>query len=76
MAESEEELKDGGGVEGDNPSFPLVFSKLHPFTSSALKNVLSQEALIAQPCPTLCDPMVYSPPSSSVHGILQARILE
>ena len=27
-------------------------------------------------CPTLCDPMDYSPPSSSVHGILQARILE
>ena len=28
-----------------------------------------------QPCPTLCDPMDCSPPSSSVHGILQARIL-
>ena len=26
--------------------------------------------------PTLCDPMDYSPPGSSVHGILQARILE
>ena len=25
---------------------------------------------------TLCDPMDYSPPGSSVHGILQARILE
>ena len=31
---------------------------------------------LAQSCPTLCDPMDYSPPSSSVHGILQARILE
>ena len=30
----------------------------------------------AQPCPTLCDPKDWSPPSSSVHGILQARILE
>ena len=29
-----------------------------------------------QPCLTLCDPMDYSPPGSSVHGILQARILE
>ena len=29
-----------------------------------------------QSCPTLCDPMVCSPPGSSVHGILQARILE
>ena len=26
--------------------------------------------------PTLCNPMDYSPPVSSVHGILQARILE
>ena len=25
---------------------------------------------------TLCDPMDYSPPGSSVHGILQATILE
>ena len=25
---------------------------------------------------TLCDPMVYSPPGSAVHGILQARILK
>ena len=29
-----------------------------------------------QSCLTLCDPMDYSPPYSSVHGILQARILE
>ena len=29
-----------------------------------------------QSCPTLCDPMDYSPPGSSVHGIFQARILE
>ena len=29
-----------------------------------------------QSCPTLCNPIDYSPPGSSVHGILQARILE
>ena len=29
-----------------------------------------------QLCLTVCNPMGYSPPSSSVHGILQARILE
>ena len=29
-----------------------------------------------QSCPTLCDPMDCSPLGSSVHGILQARILE
>ena len=32
--------------------------------------------LSLQSCPTLCDPMDYSLPGSSVHGILQARILE
>ena len=31
---------------------------------------------LAQSCPTLCDPMDCSPPGSSIHGILQARILE
>ena len=31
---------------------------------------------LLQPCLTLCDPMDCSPPGSSVHGILQARILE
>ena len=31
---------------------------------------------VAQSCLILCDPMDYSPPGSSVHGILQARILE
>ena len=32
--------------------------------------------LVAQSCPALCDPMDYISPGSSVHGILQARILE
>ena len=32
--------------------------------------------LATQLCPTLCDPMDCSPPGSSVHGILQVRILE
>ena len=32
--------------------------------------------LVTQLCPTLCNLMDYIPPGSSVHGILQARILE
>ena len=32
--------------------------------------------LVAQLYPTLCDSKDYSPPGSSVHGILQERILE
>ena len=38
--------------------------------------VYSCMCLVAQLCPTLCDPMDWNPPGSSVHGILQARILE
>ena len=32
--------------------------------------------LVAQLCPTLCYPMDCGPPGSSVHGFLQARILD
>ena len=34
------------------------------------------KVLVPQSCLTLCDPMDCSPPGSSVHGILQVRILE
>ena len=34
------------------------------------------KVLVAQSCPTLCGPMDCILPGSSVHGILQARILE
>ena len=33
------------------------------------------KALVTQSCLTLCDPLDCSPLGSSVHGILQARIL-
>ena len=32
--------------------------------------------LVAWWCPTLCNPMDWSPPGSSVHGISQVRILK
>ena len=34
------------------------------------------EVLVSQSCPTLCDPMDCSLPGLSVHGILQATLLE
>ena len=37
---------------------------------------LQKESEVTQSCPPLCDPMDCSLPGSSVHGILQARILE
>ena len=44
--------------------------------NSCRKLLMSSACLVAQLCPTLCDPMDRSPPGSSVHAILQARILE
>ena len=38
--------------------------------------VFKVKVSVTQSCLTLCDPMNCSPPGSSVHGILQARILE
>ena len=35
-----------------------------------------RESEVAQSCPTLRDPMDYSLPGSSIHGIFQARVLE
>jgi len=37
---------------------------------------VKRESEVAQLCPTLSDPMDCSLPGSSVHGILQARVLE
>ena len=37
---------------------------------------VKSESEVAQSCTTLRDPMVYSLPGSSVHGIFQARVLE
>ena len=43
-----------------------------PFLTSTADT--QERVLAAQSCPTLCDPMGCSPPGSSVHEILQARI--
>ena len=46
------------------------------FSSSKLSWVMWSEVKVAQSCPTLSNHMDCSLPGSSVHGILQARILE
>ena len=37
---------------------------------------VKSEREVAQLCPTLSDPMDYSLPGYSIHGIFQARVLE
>ena len=55
------------------PIFLIQVSKLcvHPEQSTEWGG-----GVCAQSCPTLCNPMDYSPPGSFIHEILQARILE
>ena len=48
--------------------------KAHP--SQTTENKCRGDEVVAQSCPALCDPMDCSLPGSSVHEILQARILE
>ena len=60
-------------LEGD-------FKSLHSEAPSPETDLTGKELIMisvcVQSCPTLCDPMDCSPPDSSGHGILQARILE
>ena len=44
--------------------------------STCLSLYRCMRAKSLQSCPTLFNPIDYGPPSSSVHGILQARVLE
>ena len=37
---------------------------------------VKSESEVAQSCPTLNDPMDWSLPGSSIHGIFQAKVLE
>ena len=57
---------------------PLGRQQLHWVLNWGLKTkcVLQVKALVAQSCTTFCDTMNCSLPGSSVHGIVQARILE
>ena len=55
---------------------PLLLPHLLLSRSSLLAHLLTLRAKSLQSWPILCNPMDCSPAGSSVHGILQARILE
>ena len=46
------------------------------YYSEVLISIKYKSVLVTQSFPTLCDPIIYSPPGSLVHGVLQARIME
>ena len=53
--------------------FPVVMYGCESWT---VKKAAKAKAKVTQSCPTLCDPMDCSLSGSSIHGILQAGILE
>ena len=50
-------------------TFPMQGAGFDPWSGNKIPHTVKVK--VAQPCPTLCDPMDYT-----VHEILQARILE
>ena len=63
---------------GIKPGFPALQLDSLPAEHCQVLNKIKVLCfcLVTKSCSTLCDLMVYSPPGSSVHGVLQARILE
>ena len=80
-----------GGPERENSTEVIISQIIEKMWMNLLKRLRNlQKGLIKehtirhactpvkllQLCPTLCNPTEWSPPGTSVHGILQARILE
>ena len=59
-------------------SLPLVAVNVALFENKVFTDITKLRCLVLvlQSCLTLCNPMDHSPSGCSVHGILQARILE
>ena len=59
-----------------SPRRPILDLRYSLFYFSFISSkVVKVQVLVAQSCPTLCDPKDWSLPDSSVHRVLQARIL-
>ena len=62
------------GINDDSVLQPQVmFNNKQPMLCIRSSCVRAE---LLQLCPTLCNPIDYNPPGSSIHGILQARILD
>ena len=66
---------DGRGVQ-EKIGTCVCVAEFLPCSPETITTLLTAYAESLQSCLTLCDPVDSSPPGSSVHGILQARILE
>ena len=75
--EWEQSRANGRLTPGDQPSWEEhILEIFGVICYHSMTRLVLTEVKVAQLCPTLCDHMDCSPPDSSVHGILQARILE
>ena len=54
----------------------MVSEKSVAFQPPPVKCLFESESEVSQSCSTLCDPMDYSLPCFSVHGIFQPRVPE
>ena len=63
-------------LESRDSSWQRPFQCAYSISNGSSINTLMCWAKLLQLCPTLCNPVDCSPAGSSVHGILQARILE
>ena len=73
MAEHHQVVNVCGAEAGTSVVNQSIFAgtqrrKLSFILHKALTSLCNLQVLVAHLCPTLCDPMDYSPPGSSVHG--------
>ena len=61
---------------GKNTGVGCYFLNVYLYTYYLITLSILVKVLVTQSCLTLCDPMSYSLLGFSVHGLLQARILE
>ena len=67
---------DGGGEAQCGEAKVVFFFVFFFFLVKDVRVCVCVCVWVVQSCPTLCDPMNCSLPGSSVHGILQAKVLE
>ena len=69
-------IKRNGGTGVKYPNTKVCIKQYSTLYQMWRPSLLKVKVLVAQSCPTLCDPVDCSPPDSSVHRIFQAKILE
>ena len=73
---TEDHLESPEAVRNEDISPPRASGRSAALPTPGFQSSGLVKVEVVQSCPTLCDPMYCSPPGSSVHGILQLRILE